>query len=86
MAYGKITHPRIVTDARKRFANCRSAGDEIESALAKAINGSLLKLWRRQPLDMTNQRNRNRFGDEFAELKRLVLADQADFGCSGKAT
>ena len=69
-----MTEPRVVNYARLRFQFFLDAGDKPDSALAKSIAVALKKQWRRLPPNMTNQRNINRYGEEYAELKRLVVA------------
>ena len=77
-----MTEPRVVNYARLRFQFFLDAGDKPESALAKSIDVALKKQWRKLPPNMTNQRNINRYGEEYAELQRLVMAGNGETGRS----
>ena len=68
-----MNDPKLVKYAQVRFQFFLDAGDKPDSALAKSIAVALKKQWRRLPPNMTNQRNINRYGEEYAELQRLVV-------------
>ena len=72
MAYRSMTDPWIVRDARRIFALYTAAGDAPRSALTKAVDASLRRLWRRKPLDMSAPRNIARYGEQYSELESLV--------------
>lgn len=68
----ELTDPLIVNHARRQFKFYVSGGDDHANALGKAIASALAKQWRKRPLDMTDPRNRKRYGDQFAALEALV--------------
>ena len=73
-----MNDPRIVKYARVRFQFFLEAEDKLDSALAKSIYAALKKYWRRQPPKMHHQGNIERFGAEYAELQRLVVAGNGE--------
>lgn len=75
MAKIELTHPNIVSHARRQFWFFVSNGDNPECAWMKASNSALQKNWRRRQLDMTKAKNAERYGKQFAELKRLVTEE-----------
>ena len=82
MAQTPMNDPRIVKYAQVRFQFFVEAGDKLDRALAKSIDAALKKYWRRLPPKMHHQGNIERYGEEYAELQRLVMAGNEETGRS----
>ena len=85
MAQTPMNDPRIVKYAQVRFQFFLDAGDKLDSALGKSIYAALKKYWRRLPPKMHYQGNIERYGAEYAELQRLVMAGNGEMPVHKKA-
>ena len=73
-----MTDPRVVKYALVRFQFFLAAGDSEGSALAKSINAALKKQWSKRTPNMAHKNNIERYGEEYAELQRLVMAGNGE--------
>ena len=77
-----MNDPKLVKYAQVRFQFFLDAGDKPDSALAKSVDAGLKKYWRKRPPKMTHKNNIERYGAEYAELQRLVVAGNGKNACS----